>query len=96
MEPQTTRSALAEGYARVRRQGSNLSLDEHLAAVTELQELESLVHATRLWHLAHVAALEERADEDGTTTVTHRGLGHQELDAPELIAPCLGVSVHAA
>lgn len=91
----TARAALEEGYGAVRTSGSVLSVAEHVAAVKELQEIANLVEASKAWHLAHVAAL-ETVSRDDTIESVHRGLGRQAVDAPELLAPCLGVSVQVA
>jgi hypothetical protein len=46
--------------------------------------------------LAHLAARDSHVQEDGTSAEVHHRLGYQRLDAPELAAPRLGVSVHVA
>ena len=89
-------TALAAVYATVRRDGAELSLAEHVDALASLQEAENVLAASKLLHMAHAAARQERLGEDGEWTERHLGLGHFEMDAADLMAPCLGLSSQAA
>ncbi|WP_245889432.1 DUF222 domain-containing protein, partial [Knoellia remsis] len=75
---------------------STLTSDELLDLAERFQREIDTAVALRTIALAHLSAREPRLLEDGTEVEEHRGLGHQRMDAPELAAPRLGVSVHKA
>lgn len=96
MEATAATAALEGRYAALRAGAARLSSDELLDVIDEAQREKDAASARQAVALAHLSAREPRLLEDGTTTEVHHGLGHQRLDAPELAAPRMGVSVHVA
>ncbi|WP_404384540.1 HNH endonuclease [Knoellia locipacati] len=80
----------------LRECAADLTSDELLDVIEEAQREKDAASARQAVALAHLSAREPHLQEDGTTVEVHHGLGHQRLDAPELAAPRLGVSVHVA
>ena len=96
MTPTTAVTALQGLYAGLaggRGQGTQAGLVETL---TDLQALRNVIDACETEAMGQLAAIEIVQVEDGTWGERHHGVGHQEMDAPELVAPCLGVSVQVA
>ncbi|MFN8046795.1 MAG: DUF222 domain-containing protein, partial [Dermatophilaceae bacterium] len=89
-------AAAAGAYAAARAGRGRLGLGEVLDAVSALQAARNVLDACEAELLAQAGAIELLPEEDGTTGEVHHLVGHQELDAPELVAPRLGVSVHVA
>ncbi|GGB78225.1 hypothetical protein N798_03195 [Knoellia flava TL1] len=83
-------------YAGLLAAAASLTSEELLDVVEDAQREIDAAHARQAVALAHLSATEPVRQEDGTTVEVHRGLGHQRLDAPELAASRLGVSVHVA
>ena len=67
-------------------------MSELVDLVGACQSLINQLAAVQTLAMAHVAAIEDVALEDGTVVEQHRGLGHQRLDAPALVSDQLGVS----
>lgn len=96
MELTTVRTGLQEAYAVLsgsRGQGSLAGLTAGLAG---LQELRNVIDACQVEALGQLSAIEVTEGEDGTLEEVHHRVGYQAMDAPELVAPCLGISVQAA
>jgi len=89
-------AAVAGAYAAARAGRGRLGLGEVLDAVSALQAARNVLDACEAELLAQAGAIELLPEEDGTTREVHHVVGHQEMDAPELVAPRLGVSVHVA
>ena len=89
-------AAAAGAYAAARAGRGRLGLGEVLDAVSALQAARNVLDACEAELLAQAGAIELLPEEDGTTREVHHLVGHQEMDAPELVAPRLGVSVHVA
>ena len=89
-------AAVAGAYAAARAGRGRLGLGEVLDAVSALQAARNVLDACEAELLAQAGAVELVPEEDGTTREVHHLVGHQEMDAPELVAPRLGVSVHVA
>ena len=83
-------------YAGLLATAATLTSEELLDVVEGAQREIDAAHARQAVALAHLSAIEPVRQEDGTSVEVHRGLGHQRLDAPELAASRLGVSVHVA
>ena len=66
------------------------------AGLAGLQELRNVIDACQVEALGQLSAIEVTEGEDGTLEEVHHRVGYQAMDAPELVAPCLGVSVQAA
>lgn len=96
MQATTTTAALEGRYAVLRECAVDLTSDELLAVIEEAQQEKDAASARQAVALAHLSAREPHLQEDGTTVEVHHGVGHQRLDAPELAAPRMGVSVHVA
>jgi hypothetical protein len=90
------RDVAAVAYAAVRARRGHGSLGERVDALSALQAARNVLDACEVELLGQVAAIELVSLEDGTEDVRHHVIGHQEMDAPEIVAPCLGISVHAA
>src|SRR5689334_4215669 len=90
------RTQLQEQLSDARATGSSATTDDWVRLVGSCQELLSVVAALQTVALAHVAARDELALEDGTVVEEFRGLGHQRLDAPALVDDLLGLSAAAA
>lgn len=80
----------------MRADGRTRSVSELVALVQDCQAVVNQATAIQLLAMAHLAAIEDVALEDGTVVEQHRGLGHQRLDAPALISDQLGLSDAAA
>ena len=96
MELTTVRTGLQEAYAVLsgsRGQGSLAGLTAGLAG---LQELRNVIDACQVEALGQLSAIEVTEGEDGTLEEVHHRVGYQAMDAPDLVAPCLGISVQAA
>ncbi|MFW5472982.1 DUF222 domain-containing protein [Knoellia sp. CPCC 206450] len=94
-----TTSSLASGqdrYAGLLADAASLTTEQLLDVVEDAQREVDAAHARQAVALAHLSAIEPVLQEDGTTVEVNRGLGHQRLDAPELAASRLGISVHVA
>ncbi|WP_404385932.1 DUF222 domain-containing protein [Knoellia locipacati] len=96
MEAASATAALEGRYAVLRECAADLTSDELLDVIEEAQREKDAASARQAVALAHLSAREPHLQEDGTMVEVHHGLGHQRLDAPELAAPRLGVSVHVA
>ncbi|PRY60057.1 hypothetical protein BCF74_1081, partial [Knoellia remsis] len=96
MTTSTGTDALQGRCAALAEAASTLTSDELLDLAEGFQREIDTAVALRTIALAHLSAREPRLLEDGTEVEEHRGLGHQRIDAPELVAPRLGVSVHKA
>ena len=83
---------LHEELARLRTDGSDLSVVELVEIVAQSQSVANTASAVQTLAMAHLAAIEDVELEDGTVVEQHRGLGHQRLDAPALVSEQLGVS----
>lgn len=77
--------------ARLRSDGRDRSLGQLVELVGACQSVVNQATALQTLAMAHVAAIEDVALEDGTVVEQHRGLGHQRLDAPALVSDQLGV-----
>ena len=95
-EASTIAAELQSELARLRTDGRDRPLDELVDLVGACQSVINQVAAIQTLAMAHVAAIEDVALEDGTIVEQHRGLGHQRLDAPALVSEQLGVSDAAA
>jgi hypothetical protein len=82
--------------ARLRADGHERALSELVDLVGACQAVVNRASALQTLAMAHLAAIEDVAREDGTVVEQHRGLGHQRLDAPALVSDQLGVSDAAA
>ncbi len=96
MESSAATAALEGRYAALRVCADTLGSDELLDVIELAQRDKDAASARQAVALAHLAAREPCLLEDGTTAEVHHEIGHQRLDAPELAAPRLGVSVHVA
>ena len=83
---------LQSELARLRADGQDRALGELVDLVGSCQALINQAAAVQTVAMAHIAAIEDVALEDGTVVEQHRGLGHQRLDAPALVSDQLGVS----
>ncbi|GAA4111066.1 HNH endonuclease signature motif containing protein [Knoellia locipacati] len=93
----TSASAAHEGrYAVLLAEVAGLSTQELLEVIEDAQREKDAASARQAVALAHLSAREPHLLEDGTTVEVHHGVGHQRMDAPELAAPRMGVSVHVA
>jgi len=93
----TPASASLEGrYAVLRDTAAGLGTEELLDVIEQAQREKDAASARQAVALAHLSAREPHLQEDGTSVEIHHGLGHQRMDAPELAAPRMGVSVHVA
>lgn len=88
-------AAATVAYAAVAGSRGRGSLEERIAALRALQAARNVLDACETELMGQVAAIELIAAEDGTLVEVHRPIGHQELDGPELVAPCVGASVQA-
>ena len=91
-EVSATATELQSELARLRADGRDRALSELVDLVGACQSVMNQAAAVQALALAHVAAIEDVALEDGTVVEQHRGLGHQRLDAPSLVSDQLGVS----
>ena len=91
-ESSTVAAELQSELARLRADGRDRSLGELVDLVGACQSVMNQAAAVQTLAMAHVAAIEDVALEDGTVVEQHRGLGHQRLDAPALVSDQLGVS----
>ena len=82
---------LQSELARLRADGRDRTLRELVDLVGACQLVINQAAAVQTLAMAHVAAIEDVALEDGTVVEQHRGLGHQRLDAPSLVSDQLGV-----
>ena len=90
-------AAAREGrYAALLESAAHLTTEQLLDVIEDAQRDKDAASARQAVALAHLSALEPVRQEDGTEVEVHRGIGHQRLDAPELAAPRMGVSVHVA
>ncbi|CAN7275345.1 DUF222 domain-containing protein [Knoellia sp. LjRoot47] len=93
----TSASAAHEGrYAVLRGEVAGLTTEELLDVIEAAQRDKDAASARQALALAHLSAREPHLQEDGTTVEVHHGVGYQRMDAPELAAPRMGVSVHVA
>ena len=76
--------------------GPGATLAQWVDVVEQAQQVVNIAAALQTVALAHVAAVEDVEAEDGTLTEQLRGLGHQRIDAPALVAQPLGLSAAAA
>ena len=83
---------LRSELARLRVDGRDRRLGQLVDLVGTCQSAINQLAAVQTLAMAHVAAIEDVALEDGTIVEQHRGLGHQRLDAPALVSDQLGVS----
>lgn len=90
------RTRLQEQLSDARSTGSRATTDDWVRLVGSCQDLLNVVAALQTVALAHVAARDELALEDGTVVEEFRGLGHHRLDAPALVDDLLGLSTAAA
>ena len=96
MSSSAAANARAGRYAVLLGRAHTLTTEELLEVVEEAQRDKDAASARQAVALAHLSALEPTRQEDGTDVDVHHGLGHERLDAPELAAPRLGVSVQVA
>ena len=96
MEATAASAALEGRYAVLLGEASGLGTDELLDVIEAAQREKDAASARQAVALAHLSAREPHLQEDGTTLEVHHGLGHQRMDAPELTASRMGVSVHVA
>jgi hypothetical protein len=92
----SARRTVERALAEARRSATSASVSELADLVGECQELVNVLGAVQTVAMAHLAATEDVALEDGTVIEQHRGLGHERLDAPALVSGRLGVSDHVA
>ncbi|CAN7338442.1 DUF222 domain-containing protein [Knoellia sp. LjRoot47] len=93
----TSASAAHEGrHAVLRGEVAGLTTEELLDVIEAAQRDKDAASARQALALAHLSAREPHLQEDGTTVEVHHGVGYQRMDAPELAAPRMGVSVHVA
>lgn len=83
-------------HAALLGQVAGLTTDELLDVIESAQRDKDAASARQALALAHLSAREPHLQEDGTTVEVHHGVGYQRMDAPELAAPRMGVSVHVA
>ena len=91
-EAATIAVELQSELAGLRADGRDRPLGELVDLVGACQSVINQAAAVQTLAMAHVAAIEDVALEDGTVVEQHRGLGHQRLDAPALVSEQLGVS----
>ncbi|WP_147063605.1 HNH endonuclease signature motif containing protein [Knoellia locipacati] len=96
MDPRTATDARQGRYAVLLESARTLTTEQLLDVIEEAQRDKDAACARQAVALAHLSAIEPTRQEDGTEVEVHHGLGHQRLDAPELAAPRMGVSVHVA
>lgn len=96
MEATAASAALEGRYAVLLHTAAGLGTEELLEVIEEAHREKDAASARQAVALAHLSAREPHLQEDGTTVEVHRGVGHQRMDAPELAAPRMGVSVHVA
>lgn len=98
MDLRPLRASADQAYAAVSAPdvAARTSLTEWVELLTQVQEAVNVLQAVHMVAMAHVSAIEDVALEDGTIVEEHRGLGHQRLDAPGLVAGRLGLSDQAA
>src|SRR5690349_9745293 len=96
MEATSASAALEGRYAVLLDEVAGLGTQELLEVIEAAQREKDAASARQAVALAHLSAREPHLLEDGTTVEVHHGVGHQRMDAPELAAPRLGVSVHVA
>ncbi len=83
---------LRSGLARVAGRWSGQEVGRPRPTSWYVPVCDQPLAAVQTLAMAHVAAIEDVALEDGTIVEQHRGLGHQRLDAPALVSDQLGVS----
>lgn len=96
MDPHTATDARQGRYAALLESARTLTTEQLLDVIEDAQRDKDAASARQAVALAHLSAIEPTRQEDGTEAEVHRGLGHQRLDAPELAATRMGVSVHVA
>lgn len=96
MEAAAAPDAHESGYAALLGQVAGLETEELLDVIEAAQRDKDAASARQALALAHLSAREPHLQEDGTTRDVHHGIGYQRMDAPELAAPRMGVSVHVA
>ncbi len=96
MDLPVAQDAVAGTYAALAAARGRLPMDALVETLKGIQGLRNVLDACEIEAMGQVAAIEFVGAEDGTLSELHHGIGHQELDAPELVAPCLGLSVHVA
>ena len=96
MEANAATAALEGRHTALLDEASNMGTEELLDVIEAAQKEKDAASARQAVALAHLSAREPHLQEDGTTVEVNHGLGHQRMDAPELAAPRMGVSVHVA
>ncbi|GAA4113572.1 hypothetical protein GCM10022415_08960 [Knoellia locipacati] len=96
MEATSASAAHESRYAVLLAEVEGLGTQELLEVIEAAQREKDAASARQAVALAHLSAREPHLLEDGSTLEVHHGLGHQRMDAPELAAPRMGVSVHVA
>lgn len=91
-----TATELQSELARLGSDGRDSSVGELVDLVGDCQSVINQATALQSLAMAHLAAIEDVELEDGTVVEQHRGLGHQRLDAPDLVSEQLGMSTAAA
>ncbi len=97
---QAVNDAAADLFDTVRtlgRAGSG-SVTEWMGVLADGAAAKARIEAVQTVALAHLAAIDviDAGCDDGTWTEQHRGLGHIRFDAPELVAPTLGLTPSGA
>lgn len=69
-----------------------------MTVLAQCASAKARLEATQTLAVAHVAAIDvvDAGCDDGTLVEQHRGLGHIRFDAPELVAPTLGLTPSGA
>jgi hypothetical protein len=88
-------TGLQSELARLSSDGRDRSVGELVDLVGDCQSVINQATALQSLAMAHLAAIEDVELEDGTVVEQHRGLGHQRLDAPDLVSEQLGMSTAA-
>ena len=96
MDLTTARLAVDGLYAAVRADGESLSLEGCIEALTGIQEMENVLSAVKTVLMGQAASREDVWLDDGTCDECTHPVGHIEEDAPDLIAPCFGVTSNVA
>ncbi|MEO7070297.1 MAG: HNH endonuclease signature motif containing protein, partial [Nostocoides sp.] len=83
---------------RLGRAGAASSTADWLEILAECAAAKARIEATQTLALAQVAAIDivDAGTDDGSWVEQHRGLGHIRYDAPELVAPILGLTPSGA
>ncbi len=97
METSRSGTAAKELFAAVTEPGVGeaLGLDGWLGVLSDTQEVLNVLAGVQAVAMAQVAAF-DGDDSSGFGPRRHRGLGHQALDAPDLVAARVGCSAQAA